>query len=141
MTLAARVTDLAPLGFTPRQTRFLVPAALHGGYCLRRQYQAFAGLSHGQHVNDFFDALVRREIAQSFRYQPNRGHIYHLHAPSLYRALAPRANRHRRPITPAVIARTRMLLASVLTLPDAPCYVHEKHQVSPHTPIRWSPIC
>jgi hypothetical protein len=37
MTFDERVTALAPLGFTPRQTRFLVTAALHGGYCLRRQ--------------------------------------------------------------------------------------------------------
>jgi hypothetical protein len=53
------------VGFTPRQTRFLVTAALHGGYCLRRHYQAFAGLSHGQQVNDFFETLVRRELARS----------------------------------------------------------------------------
>ena len=69
MTFEERVTALAPLGFTPRQTRFLVTAALHGGYCLRRQYQAFGGLSHGQQVNDFFETLVRRELARSFRYQ------------------------------------------------------------------------
>ena len=94
MTFDERVTALAPLGFTPRQTRFLVTAALHGGYCLRRQYQAFAGLSHGQQVNDFFETLVRRGVARSFRYQPNRGHVSparHVALP----ALAQRDNRNR----------------------------------------------
>jgi len=42
MTLDDRVHALASLGLTPRQTRFLVTAALHSGYCLRRQYLAFA---------------------------------------------------------------------------------------------------
>ena len=116
MTFEERVTALAPLGFTPRQTRFLVTAALHGGYCVRRQYQAFAGLSHGQQVNDFFEALVRRDLARSFRYQPNRGHVYHLHATSLYRALAQRDNRNRRQVSPAVIARKLMALDYVLML-------------------------
>ncbi len=140
MTFDERVTALAPLGFTPRQTRFLVTAALHSGYCLRRQYQAFAGLSHGQHVNDFFDALVRREIAQSFRYQPNRGHIYHLHATSLYRALEQRDNRNRRQVSPAVIARKLMLLDYVLTLPDAEWYATEEDKVSLFTRDRGIPL-
>ena len=59
MTFDERVTALAPLGFTPRQTRFLVTAALHSGYCLRRQYQAFAGLSHGQSAQTGADQLSR----------------------------------------------------------------------------------
>ena len=130
MTFEERVTALVPLGFTPRQTRFLVTAALHGGYCLRRQYQAFAGLSHGQQVNDFFEALVRRELARPFRYQPNRGHVYHLHAKSLYRALAQRDNRNRRQVSPAVIARKLMVLDYVLTVPDAEWYATEDDKVS-----------
>ena len=136
MTFDERVTALAPLGFTPRQTRFLVTAALHSGYCLRRQYQAFAGLSHGQQVNDFFDALVRRKLAHSFLYQPNRGHIYHLHAKPLYRALAQRDNRNRRQVSPAVIARKLMVLDYVLTLPDAEWYATEEDKVGLFTADR-----
>jgi len=140
MTFDERVTALAPLGFTPRQTRFLVTAALHGGYCLRRQYQAFAGLSHGQQVNDFFEALVRRELARPFRYQPNRGHVYHLHAKSLYRALAQRDNRNRRQVSPAVIARKLMVLDYVLTLPDAEWYATEEDKVGLFTRERGIPL-
>ena len=140
MTFDERVTALAPLGFTPRQTRFLVTAALHGGYCLRRQYQAFAGLSHGQQVNDFFEALVRRELARPFRYQPNRGHVYHLHAKSLYRALAQRDNRNRRQVSPAVIARKLMTLDYVLTVPDAEWYATEEDKVALFTRDLGIPI-
>ena len=96
MTFDERVAALAPLGFTSRQTRFLVMAALHSGYCLRRQYLAFAGVRYGKNVRDFLEALVRRQLAQRFQYQPNRGHVYHLHAKSLYRALAQPENRNRR---------------------------------------------
>ena len=130
MTFEERVTALAPLGFTPRQTRFLVTAALHSGYCLRRHYLAFAGIRYGKTVRDFFEALVRRELAHSLLYQPNRGHVYHLHATALYRALAQRDNRNRRAVSPAVIARKLMLLDYVLTQPDAEWYATEEDKVA-----------
>ena len=87
MTFEERVTALAPLGFTPRQTRFLVTAALHSGYCLRRQYLAFAGVR-----------LRQERAATSWRrwctaaratlpVSAEPGHVYHLHAKALYRAL------------------------------------------------------
>ncbi len=110
MTFDERVTALAPLGFTPRQTRFLVTAALLSGYCMRRHYLTFAGVRHGKNVRDFFETLVRRQLAQRLRYRPNRGQIYHLHATALYRALAQRDNRNRRQASPALIARKLMIL-------------------------------
>ena len=39
MTFDERVRALAPLGFSERQTRFLVTVALHSGFCLRRHYR------------------------------------------------------------------------------------------------------
>jgi hypothetical protein len=130
MTFDERVTVLAPLGFTPRQTRFLVTAALHSGYCLRRQYLTFAGVRHGKNVRDFLEALVHRQLARRLRYQPNRGYIYHLHATGLYRALAQRDNRNRRPVSPAVIARKLMLLDAVPTTPDVEWYATEEDKVA-----------
>ena len=130
MTFDERVTALAPLGFTTRQTRCLVTAALHSGYCLRRQYLAFAGVRYGKNVRDFLEALVRRQLAQRLLYQPNRGHIYHLHATALYRALAQRDNRNRRQVSPAVIARKLMLLDAVLMVPDADWYATEEDKVA-----------
>ena len=130
MTFDERVTALAALGFTPRQTRFLVVAALHAGYCLRRHYLTFAGVRYGKNVRDFFEALVRRHLARPLEYQPNRGHVFHLHATGLYRALAQRDNRNRRRVSPAAIARKLMLLDYVLTRPDADWYATEEDKVA-----------
>jgi hypothetical protein len=47
MTFDERVQALQPLGLTPRQTRFLVTVALHSGFCVRRQYAAFARIRYG----------------------------------------------------------------------------------------------
>lgn len=130
MTFEERVAALAPLGFTPRQTRFLVTAALHSGYCLRRQYLAFAGIRYGKNVREFLDTLVRRELARRFQYQPNRGHVYHLHATPLYRVLGQRDNRNRRHVSPAAIARKLMALNYVLSVPDAEWFGTEEDKVT-----------
>ena len=73
MTFDERVAALTPLGFTPRQTRFLVTAAPHSGYCLRRQYLAFAGVRYGKNVCDFLEALVRRRLAHPLCVSPTAG--------------------------------------------------------------------
>jgi hypothetical protein len=140
MTFDERVAALAPLGFTPRQTRFLVTAALHSGYCLRRQYLSFAGVRYGKNVCNFLETLVRRQLAHRFQYQPNRGHVYHLHAKALYRALAQRDNRNRRQVSAAVIARKLMLLDAVLTVPDAEWYATEEDKVALFTRERGIPL-
>ena len=46
MTAEQRADAIAAFGFTRRQARFLVTVALHGGYCLRRQYETFAGIRY-----------------------------------------------------------------------------------------------
>ena len=38
-----RIARLEELGYTEREAAFLVLAALHSGYFLRRQYQEFLG--------------------------------------------------------------------------------------------------
>ena len=72
MTFDERVRALEPLGFTPRQTRFLVTVALHSGYCLRRQYVAFAGLQYGKNVRDFLDELVDAPARRRALHVPRR---------------------------------------------------------------------
>ncbi len=79
MTFEDRVRALEPLGFSERQTRFLVTVALHSGFCLRRQYMAFAGLKYGAGVRDFLDRLVARKVARRCAFRRDRGHVYHLH--------------------------------------------------------------
>ena len=43
-SLDERARGLDRFGFTPRQAKFVATVALHSGYCLRRQYAAFANL-------------------------------------------------------------------------------------------------
>jgi hypothetical protein len=129
MTFDQRVQALASLRLTDRQTRFLVTVALHSGYCLRRQYLAFAGVRYGKNVRDFLDGLVRRGLALRFTYRLDRGHVYHVHARALYRALQQEDNRNRRVASPALIARKLMLLDAVLSEPDAAWYATEADKV------------
>ena len=129
MTLDDRVAALAPFGVTPRQARFLVIVALHSGYCLRRQYEAFAGLQYGKNVRDFLDGLVARQLAERFTGRADRGHIYHVHARRLYRALGQEDNRNRRSASAAQIARKVMGLDYVLRRPDVTWYATEDEKV------------
>ncbi len=115
MTLDDRARALEPLGFTPRQARFLTTVALHGGYCLRRQYAAFAHVAYGKNVCDFLESLVERRLAARFISRADRGHVYHVHARAIYRLIGQPDNRNRRQgSSAAVIARRLMLLDYVL---------------------------
>ena len=119
MTFDERVSAVQALGFSSRQAQFLTLAALHSGYCLRRQYTAFTQTSNGKNVQLFLDRLVARHIAARCRYRADRGHIYHLHHRGLYRALGVEHDRNRRDASPARIARKLMLLDVVLSEPTA----------------------
>ena len=130
MTFEERLEALSPLGFTPRQTRFLVTVALHSGYCLRRQYASFAGVAYGKNVRTFLDALVERRLASRFTYRADRGHLYHLHARSIYRAVGHEDDRNRRHTSPAHVARKLMLLDLVLSEPGAEWCATEADKVA-----------
>lgn len=117
MTFDDRVRALAYLGFTPRQTRFLTLVALHSGFCVRRQFAAFAGVEYGKNVRAFLDQLVSRGLARRLQFDVNRGHVYHLSAGEVYRAIGQDDNRNRRATSAALIARKLMLLDFVLAQP------------------------
>ena len=116
-TLADRAQALEPLGFTPRQARFLATVALHSGYCLRRQYEASAGVRYGKNVRTFLDGLVTRRFADRFVSRADRGHVYHLHGRTLYRVIGHETSRHRRTVSAACVARRLMVLDYVLASP------------------------
>jgi hypothetical protein len=114
MTFEDRLVALEPLGFTPRQTRFIALVALHSGYCLRRQYAAFAGIRYGKNVCDFLEELVVRGFADHFTLRADRGRIYHVQARAVYRAIGEPENRNRRKASAALIARKIMVLDYVV---------------------------
>ena len=133
MTFDERVHALAPLGFSERQTRFLVTVALHGGFCLRRHYTAFAGLTYGAGVRDFLDRLVTRKLAKRFDFRPDRGHVYHLCHSAIYDAIGQDDHRNRRRTSAALIARKLMLLDYVLSEPTGDWYATEDDKVAVFT--------
>jgi hypothetical protein len=129
VTFDERVRALEPLGFSERQTRFLVTVALHGGFCLRRHYTAFAGLRYGAGVRDFLDRLVARKLAKRLDFRRDRGHVYHFHGCGVYDAIGQSDNRNRRQTSAALIARKLMVLDYVLSLPSADWYATEQDKV------------
>src|SRR6266852_5863956 len=60
MTPRERATALQAYGFTCRQASFVTMVLLHGGVCVPRQYCAFAGITRGQVMHDFFATLTAR---------------------------------------------------------------------------------
>jgi hypothetical protein len=130
VTFGERVAALEPLGFSHRQTEFLVTVALHSGFSLRRHYMAFAGLKYGAGVRDFLDRLVARRLARRSQYRPDRGHVYHLHATGIYAAIEQHDNRNRRRTSPALIARKLMLLDYVLGELNTDWFATEQDKVA-----------
>src|SRR5262245_66282029 len=79
MTFDERAAAVADHGFTDRQARFLVSVMLHSGVCLGRHYAAFARISHGQKVQDFFQKLVAQKYATVRSCGHNRARLFHIH--------------------------------------------------------------
>ena len=118
MTFDARVHAVKALGFTDRHARFLVTVALHGGHCLRRQYEAFSGIRYGKNTRAFFDELVGHGFAERVGGRADRGHIYHLHSRTLYGAVGQPESRNRLVASRPQIARRLMLLDAVIQRRD-----------------------
>jgi len=143
MTFEERVRGLDPFGFTPRQARFVATVALHGGYCLRRQYARFAGIGYGKNVRDFLDDTVERQLAVRFTIRPDRGHLYHFHARPLYRLLGQEDNRNRRQASASLVARKLMVLDHVLAHPAVQWLATEDDKVrlfADHLGVRRSDL-
>lgn len=113
-----RVDAVAKFGFTERQARFLVTVMLHSGVCLQRQYAAFAGIRHGQKTRKFFAKLVKLGFAVEYACRHNRGHLYHVRAKPLYRAIDQTDSRHRRPLSAACVVENLGFLDALLSSPS-----------------------
>jgi hypothetical protein len=117
MTTAGRVAALVAQGYTPRQAAFLVRVMLHSGFCMPRQYCAFAGIARGQNVAEFFGRLVSRRCATPYPCGHNKARIYHLHGVKLYEAIGQRDVRFRRRSSLPRAIEGLMLLDHVIAHP------------------------
>ena len=90
------VEALQHLDYTHREAEFLALAALHSGYFLRRQYEAFIAAPRGRPADRFLRRVVSLRHARSVVYA-NRTEIFHVFARRIYRAIGDEDNRNRRP--------------------------------------------
>ena len=130
MTWEQRVSNVAQRGFTERQAEFLVTVMLHAGVCVRRQYCAFARISYGRAVCDFFGSLVKHRYASPHRCGSPRWRVFHVHHKGLYKAIGEPDNRHRKPMAVARAVERLMLLDGVLTDPQPTWLATERDKVA-----------
>ncbi len=113
MTHIHRIDVLKKLGFTPRESEFLLYAALHGGYFMRRQYDRFVGIEHrGGTSQRLLDKLGLKYVKRAL--SAGNISIYHLCSKPFYAALGQENNRNRRGKMPRVIRQRLMILDYVL---------------------------
>jgi hypothetical protein len=105
------------LGYTPEESQFLLLAAIHSGYFVRRQFSEFLGHGRGGAEARFVEKLLERGYAQVINPRGNRL-LYHLRAKRLYGRLGQTDNRNRRDKMPLTIKRKLMCLDFVLAHRD-----------------------
>src|SRR5262245_3472010 len=102
MTLEERIAALQRFGYNAEEGRFLVIAALHSGYFLRRQHLAFVGGTKGWKDVLLIEKLKANRHCRVTVCRHNRM-IYHLSAKPFYAALGEQDNRNRREHQPSTI--------------------------------------
>ena len=140
MTWDERVKAIADHGFTERQAGFLVTVMLHSGVCLGRHYSAFARITHGQKVQDFFRKLVARRYATARRCGHNTARLYHFHHKPMYEAIGEPDNRHRRPLPLSRAVERLMVLDAVLGQRDLQWLATEREKVAYFTTVAASSV-
>jgi hypothetical protein len=104
-----------PFGLTERHARFLATVMLHSGVFVGRQFATFAGITHGQKVDDFIEKLrIRRFVTPIELGSTGRTKIFHVHHKPLYAAIGEPDNRNRRRVTIDRMLERLMVLDGVL---------------------------
>ena len=117
MTNGERKWAIQRFGYTEREAAFLCLAALHGGYFLQRQYNAFLERhSCGTTRRLIQQGLIQRHLR--VHESANRTLIYHVGATQLFRAIGDEDNRNRRWRQPFSVKIKLMGLDFVLAHPE-----------------------
>lgn len=130
MTTDERADAVAAYGFTERQATFLTAVMRHSGVCVQRQYCAFAGVSRGQVIRNFFGALVDRKFATAHPCARQGALVYHIHHKGLYRAIGEPDSRCRRRSSLERAIERLMLLDVVLSRPSLNWLATEREKVT-----------
>ena len=117
LTNQERTQALQRLGYTERESAFLLVAALHGGYFLRRQYCQFLDRAVGGTAASLIEKILGKDHASVITFGGNI-HVYHLAARPFYAALGQEDNRNRRLRQPETIKDKLLGLDFVLAHRD-----------------------
>ncbi len=100
-------------GYDANEAAFLVLAAIHSGYFVRRQFAEFLGQERGGSEQRFIEKLLQKRHATFTRYHQNK-FVYHIRAKTIYNRLGQTENRNRRDKAPRTLKRKLMCLDFVL---------------------------
>jgi hypothetical protein len=128
MTDEERLVNLQSLGYTERESQFLMGAALHSGYFLRRQYCAATNRRLGKTIDNFIKKLrADRHIKDlDLRY---RRKVYSLCSKPLFDALGEPENRNRRQHDAQTIKARLMGFDYVLSRRDVRWFPTEQDKI------------
>lgn len=129
MTTEQRIESLERFGYSRREAAFLVLAALHSVYFLRRQYCAYLGVGFGYPDDLLTSKLLRLGHAREVSLRYGR-RLYRIHSKPIYAALGEVDNRNRRWHNPETIQARLMGLDYALSRRDATWYPTETDRVS-----------
>ncbi|HKD06465.1 MAG TPA: hypothetical protein VKB79_11235 [Bryobacteraceae bacterium] len=113
MTDEDRVRNLKTFGYTDREAGFLVQAALHSGYFLRRQFCAAIGRKLGKAPDAFISRLRNEKHVKEIDMRYRR-RVYSLCSKVMFEALGEPDNRNRRSHDAQTIKARLMALDYVL---------------------------
>ena len=113
MTEERQVANVVEMGYSETQARFLVRAALHSGYFLRRQFSP----DRGKSADDLCRRLLALKHASVSRYH-RRAELYHLGSKPFFTMIGEPDNRHRREHDVIYLRAKLMGLDYVLTHPE-----------------------
>ena len=118
LTEEERIQALERFGYSKAEARFLLIAALHSGYFLRRQAAEFLGDPGRGSVAALVEKIFENGHATAAAYDRHT-HLYHLCTRPFYAAIGQEDNRNRRMRECSTIKNKLMALDFVLARPDA----------------------
>jgi hypothetical protein len=128
MTHQERIEALQEFGYNERESAFLVLAALHSGYFVRRQYNQFVNCGHGTTAIQLVQRTSANRHSRMAVFPRNTG-VYHLCSRPFYQALGDPNNRNRRRRSLPAIKVKLMALDFVLAHPDLDYLATEREKV------------
>ena len=128
MTNEQRIGSLVAAGYTQREASFLVTAALHNGYFVRRHFLLHIGKSSGQLDENFIRKALANGHVRAAKYRADRV-LYHLGSKPLYDLIGETDNRNRRQHQVFTIKCRLMALDFVLQHQTCRFYATEREKV------------